>query len=161
MVIGADTHKETHTCAAVEHASGQFVEELTARGRRPGFEELLVWGRRLGSERVWALEDCRHVSGPFERFLLPRGERVVRVAPKFMGEARKSQRERGKSDSIDALAVARAVIREGADNLPVAQPMSARWRSSCCSIIARTRVWRRSICGSRPMSLSSLPPSTS
>jgi transposase len=121
MVIGADTHKETHTCAAVEHASGQFVEELTARGRRPGFEELLVWGRRLGSERVWALEDCRHVSGPFERFLLARGERGVRVAPKFMGEARKSQRERGKSDSIDALAVARAVIREGADNLPVAQ----------------------------------------
>jgi transposase len=121
MVIGADTHKETHTCAAVEHASGQFVEELTARGRRPGFEELLVWGRRLGSERVWALEDCRHVSGPFERFLLARGERGVRVAPKFMGEARKSQRERGKSDSIDALAVARTVIREGADNLPVAQ----------------------------------------
>jgi transposase len=121
MVIGADTHKETHTCAAVEHASGQFVEELTARGRRPGFEELLVWGRRLRSERVWALEDCRHVSGPFERFLLARGERVVRVAPRFMGQARKSQRERGKSDSIDALAGARTVIREGADNLPVAQ----------------------------------------
>ncbi len=121
MVIGADTHKETHTCAAVEQASGQLVDELTARARRPEFEELLVWGRRLGAERVWALEDCRHVSGAFERFLVARGDRVLRVAPKCMGEARKSQRERGKSDSIDALAVARAVIREGAGNLPVAQ----------------------------------------
>jgi hypothetical protein len=42
-----------------------------------------------------------------------------------MGEACKSQRERGKSDSIDALAVARAVITEGADNLPVAQLLSS------------------------------------
>jgi transposase len=39
----------------------------------------LAWARELDGERVWALEDCRHVSGGLERFLLRSGERVVRV----------------------------------------------------------------------------------
>jgi transposase len=55
---------------------------------------------------VFALEDCRHVSGRLERELLARGERVIRVPPKLMAGARRSQREFGKSDPIDALAVA-------------------------------------------------------
>jgi transposase len=61
------------------------------------------------------------VSGALERFLLARGERVVRVAPKLMASARKSARERGKSDAIDAVAIARAAIREGLETLPAAQ----------------------------------------
>ena len=61
------------------------------------------------------------MSGALERFLLARGERVVRVAPKLMAGARKSAREPGKSDAIDAVAIARAAIREGLDTLPVAQ----------------------------------------
>jgi transposase len=69
---------------------------------------------------VWALEDCRHVSGTFERFLIARGERVVRVAPKYMAGARRSSRERGKSDSIDALSIARAALKEGIESLPAA-----------------------------------------
>jgi transposase len=37
----------------------------------------------------------------------------VRVAPKHMAGARRSARERGRSDSIDALSVARAALHEG------------------------------------------------
>jgi transposase len=121
IVIGTDTHKTTHTAAGVERASGQLVDELTAAARTQGFEQLLAWGRALGPERVWAIEDCRHVSGSFERFLVAGGERVVRVAPRLMGEARKGTRARGKSDSIDALAVARAALKEGPETLPAAQ----------------------------------------
>ncbi len=61
------------------------------------------------------------MSGALERFLLARGERVVRVAPKLMAGARKSARERGKSDAIDAVAITHAAIREGLDTLPAAQ----------------------------------------
>jgi len=86
-----------------------------------GFLALLDWARSLGAERVWALEDCRHVSGSFERFLMTSGERVVRVATKLMNDARRSGRDRGKSDRIDALAVARAALREGIEALPSAQ----------------------------------------
>jgi len=102
IVIGADTHKQTHTCGAVFAASGRLVGELTAPAREPGFRELLAWGRALESERIWAIEDCRHVSGSLERFLVASGERVVRVPPKLMGESRRGERTAGKSDAIDA-----------------------------------------------------------
>jgi transposase len=75
----------------------------------------------LGPERVWALEDCRHVSGSFERFLIARGERVVRVPTRLMANSRRSSRERGKSDRIDAIALARAALAEGIATLPTAE----------------------------------------
>jgi transposase len=120
IVIGTDTHKRSHTCGAVEGATARALGERTAKVGRRGFDELLGWARGLGSERVWAIEDCRQVSGSFERFLIARGERIVRVAPKYMAGARKSARERGKSDSIDAFAIARAALKEGIETLPSA-----------------------------------------
>jgi transposase len=121
IVIGADTHKVSHTVAAVDAATGRVADDVTVRAKRRVFDDLLVWARGLGGERVWAIEDCRHVSGALERFLLARGEQVVRVAPKLMAGARRSARERGKSDVIDAVQIARAALREGLDTLPIAQ----------------------------------------
>jgi transposase len=120
IVIGTDTHKRTHTCAAVFAQTGQLAGELTASAREPGFRELLTWGRSLDEERIWAIEDCRHVSGSLERFLVACGERVVRVPPKLMGQSRRGERSAGKSDPIDARAIARAALREGPETLPVA-----------------------------------------
>jgi transposase len=121
IVIGTDTHKASHTAAALDEGTGRVLVDRTVRARRRSFDDLLLWGRGLDAERVWAIEDCRHVSGALERFLLARGERVVRVAPKLTAGARDSARERGKSDAIDAVAIARAAIRVGLDTLPVAQ----------------------------------------
>src|SRR3954470_5748257 len=121
IVIGADTHKRSHTVAAVEAASGRMLVERTVPAQRRCFEALLTWARDHGHERVWAIEDCRHVSGALERFLLAHGEAVVRVAPKLTGRERNSARERAKSDAIDAVAIARAALREGLETLPVAQ----------------------------------------
>jgi transposase len=121
IVIGADTHKSTHTVVAVDAATGELRGDKTAVARRVGFGELLVWARARDTGRVWAIEDCRHVSGGLERFLIARGETVVRVAPKLMAQTRSSARQRGKSDGIDALAVARAAIAEGPDRLPAAR----------------------------------------
>jgi transposase len=112
IVIGVDPHKQSHTGAAVERATGEVRGERTVSARERGHEQLLVWARGVDEERLWALEDCRHVSGSLERFLLGRGERVVRVPPRLMGEARRGGREQGKSDAVDALAVARAALRE-------------------------------------------------
>jgi transposase len=121
IVIGADTHKISHTVGAVSETTGRVIADRTVKAKRRAFDDLLRWGRGLGEGRVWAIEDCRHVSGTLERFLLARGERVVRVAPKLMAGARKSAREPGKSDVIDAVAIARAALREGLDTLPIAQ----------------------------------------
>ena len=119
IVIGTDTYKKTHTCGAVFAGTGQRAGELTAPAREAGFAELLAWGRELDPERIWALKDCRHVSGSLERFLIASGEHIVRIPPK-RGESRRGQRTRGKSDPIDALAIARAALREGPETLPAA-----------------------------------------
>jgi transposase len=112
IVVGIDPHKKTHTALAVNSQLGELRGEVTVQARPQGHAKLLDWARTLDSERVFALEDCRHVSGALERFLVSRGERVVRVPPKLMGEARRGARSFGKSDAIDALAVARAALRE-------------------------------------------------
>jgi transposase len=118
IMIGTDTHKQTHTVSAVFAETGQLAGELTAPARQAGFREFLDWARGLDQQRVWAIEDCRHVSGSFERFLIAAGERVVRVPPKMMGQSRRAERTRGKSDPIDALAIARAALKEGPETLP-------------------------------------------
>ena len=120
IVIGADPHKNTHTLVAVDAATGEQRSCETVPASTAGSERALWWARRLDDERVWAIEDCRHVSGRLERFLVARGERIVRVAPKLMAGARRSARERGKSDPIDAGAVAIAALREGVGSLPAA-----------------------------------------
>ena len=121
IVLGADMHKRSHTLAAVAASTGELLGDTTVQVGDRGFAAALDWAGGLGEERVWALEDCRHVSGAFERFLLTHGERVVRVATRLMAGERRAGRDRGKSDRIDALAVARAALREGVERLPVAQ----------------------------------------
>jgi transposase len=121
IVIGADTHKASHTFVAVQAETGRIVSTRTVRADAEGLLDAWQWAHALaGRERVWAVEDCRHVSGRLERMLVGQGERVVRVAPKLTGELRRGERRPGKSDEIDAVAAARAAIREGVENLPVA-----------------------------------------
>src|SRR5918911_3583612 len=120
IVLGADTHKRSHTVAAVAAGTGELLGEQTVAVGRRGFGALLQWARTLDHERVWALEDCRHVSGSLERFLIGRGERVLRIPRHLTAKARKSARQRGKSDPIDARNVARAALQEGLESFPAA-----------------------------------------
>src|SRR4051812_48044602 len=120
IVLGADTHKRSHTVAAVAATTGELLGEQTVQVGRRGFDALLRWARGLDGERVWALEDCRHVSGSLERFLIGRGERVLRIPTHLTAKARASARQRGKSDPIDALAVARVALQEGLESFPAA-----------------------------------------
>jgi len=115
IVIGIDSHKRTHTAVAVD-GTGRKLAEKTLAATSAGHLELVRWAARF-ADRTWALEDCRHLSRRLSNDLLVGGERVIRVPPKLMAGARRSSREPGKSDPIDALAVARAALRE---DLPVA-----------------------------------------
>jgi transposase len=122
LTIGIDPHKQSHCAVAVDEV-GRRVASRTEPARVEGFGLLVGWARGLddSTERVWVIEDCRALSGGLERFLLDHGETVVRLAPQLMAGARSGVRERGKSDPIDALAVARAALREGIENLPAAR----------------------------------------
>jgi len=121
MVLGVDTHKRTHTTVAADQVGREHAQR-TLPATDVGHQRLLEWARESypgpSSERLWAIEDCRHVSGRLERALLAAGEQVVRVPSQLMAGTRRGARTRGKSDPIDALAVARAALRE--HDLPVA-----------------------------------------
>lgn len=118
VVVGTDVHKLSHTFIAVNEA-GRKLGEITVKATTAGHTRAIMWARdQFGIDLMWGIEDCRNMSARLERDLLAAGQQVVRVPAKLMARTRASARTRGKSDSIDALAVARAVLRE--PDLPVA-----------------------------------------
>jgi transposase len=114
VVVGIDVHKMTHCAVAVDQGGRQLGKPVTVRATDAGHRQLLRWARQTSAEDSveFAVEDCRHVSGRLERALLDAAATVVRVPPKLMALTRTSARTRGKSDPIDALAIARAAVRE-------------------------------------------------
>jgi transposase len=117
VVLGIDAHKRSHTVVAVDDI-GRKLGERTLGTTTADHLVMLTWAEQFGADRLWAVEDCRHLSRRLERDLLGAGERIARVPPKLMAHVRDSARSYGKSDPIDALAVARAALRE--PNLPTA-----------------------------------------
>jgi transposase len=138
IVIGADTHKGSHALAAVDDGTGKVRGSRQIKAEEPGHLAAVRWARELDEERVWAIEDCRSCSRRLEQALLAAGERVVRVPPNRMGASRKGEREPGKSDEIDALAVARAVVKDGVEKSRSRIWTSRRWRSACSVTTATT-----------------------
>lgn len=119
VIVGIDAHKRTHTAVAIDEAGRKMGEKTTRVTTTEANLELLRWADGFGPERRFAVEDCRHLSRRLEVDLLGAGEEVVRVPPKLMAHARDAARTYGKSDPIDALAVARAAWRE--PDLPIAR----------------------------------------
>ena len=119
VTLGIDAHKRTHTVVAVDELGRQLGQKTTTSTTTDDHLDLLRWASGFGAERVWAVEDCRHLSRRLEADLLAAGERITRVPPKLMAHARDAARTYGKSDPIDALAVARAALRH--PDLPTAQ----------------------------------------
>ena len=125
VIVGIDAHKRTHTAVAIDEAGRKLGQMTTTTTTTQANLELVRWADRFGTERRFAVEDCRHLSRRLEADLLAAGEQIVRVPPKLMAHARDAARTYGKSDPIDALAVARAALRE--PNLPLAR-LDARTR---------------------------------
>jgi transposase len=107
IVIGVDVHKHSLTAVAVDELGRALGEHSSAAEG----DQVVAWAGSLQAERLWALEDCRHVTRGLERRLLAAGQRLVRVPPRLTAPQRRGGRVRGKSDRI-ALAIARAALRE-------------------------------------------------
>jgi transposase len=117
IVIGVDSHKRTHTVVALDPV-GRRLGEKTVSTTSDGHLALVVWAGQWPQVR-FALEDCRHLTRRLEQDLLAAGHRVVRVPTRLMAGARRGGRQPGKSDPIDAEAVALAALRH--DDLPTAE----------------------------------------
>lgn len=108
MTIGIDAHKATHTAVAIDGV-GRRVGEVTVGSDPAGLAALVEWASGW-PDRGWAVEDARHVTSRLEGYLLAAAEVVWRVPPALTGPARGAQRTAGKSDGVDAEAVARAAL---------------------------------------------------
>jgi transposase len=102
-----DVHKHSLSAVAVDEVGRPLAEHAG-----PVDGQVLAWAQAVSDERLWALEDCRHVTRGLESALVAADERVVRVPPRLTAPQRRGNRTRGKSDQIDALAIARAALQE-------------------------------------------------
>ncbi len=120
-MIGVDVHKHSFSAVSVDEVGRQLDALETC-----DVEELVAWSKRVARRRLWALEDCRHVTRGLERRLQQQRQPLVRVPPRLTAPERRRGRVRGKSDLIDALAIARAALREPVLDSP--RPGEARLR---------------------------------
>jgi transposase len=82
LQCGIDAHKRTHTVVAVDE-TGRKLGERTLGTTTADHLAMLTWAERFGTQRRWAVEDCRHLSRRLERDLLGAGECLVRVPCAF------------------------------------------------------------------------------
>lgn len=106
IVIGVDTHKHTHTAAAVQAGTGAVVAEVTVPADPGGYDELVAFGQNCAGVRVWAIEGSGSYGAGLAAHLDAAGEAVIEVdRPK-----RPVRRNGAKSDSLDAVLAARETI---------------------------------------------------
>jgi transposase len=107
VVIGVDAHTDTHT-AAMLSAAGAVLAEFTVNADDAGAAVLLAWvaSQAGGPRRQWVIDGARSHGIGLTRFLLTAGETVLDAA-RIPGSTR---RRGGKSDRLDAIAVARVAL---------------------------------------------------
>jgi transposase len=119
--IGVDAHKRVHEAVALDQA-GREVGRRRVPNSAAGWRELLAWAAGLGEAegpRRWGIEGAWGYGRGLAQRLVAEGETVHEVSPRWTAEARKSARRPGKSDALDALAVARLVLQDATTLPPV------------------------------------------
>jgi transposase len=112
--IGVDAHKQIHQAVAI--SDGGIAGEQTIPNTEAAWAALLEWARQW-PERIWAVEGAWYLGRGLAQYLAAQGERVHEVNGRWTASRRRGMRQRGKSDRLDARAVA-TLLREEADGLP-------------------------------------------
>jgi transposase len=110
---GVDTHKDTHTAAAVD-AAGRVLGSAQFPATPGGYAALLGWLRGLGTVVLVGVEGTGSYGAGLAGYL--RGRQVPTV--EVDRPDRKTRRWQGKSDPVDAEAAARAALSARATGVP-------------------------------------------
>lgn len=105
VVLGVDTHRDLHACAVLS-AIGRLLATATFPTTAAGYRDMVAWARAHGSVRRAGVECTRSYGAALTRALLSERIQVIEVNQPDRGD----RRRRGKSDTNDAEAAARAVI---------------------------------------------------
>jgi transposase len=112
--IGVDAHKRVHQAVAISESGIQA--ERTITNTPAEWAALLGWARQW-PERIWAVEGAWYLGRGLAQYLVEQGERVHEVSGRLTARQRSHAVRRGKSDRLDAAAVAQ-LLREEASRLP-------------------------------------------
>ena len=106
LVIGVDTHKDTHTAAVVVAATGAVIKQMTVPAAPAGYRQLLKLANQQPGQRVWAIEGTGGYGAGLTRFLHAHGEQVLELDR----SKRTARRHGAKSDPLDATRAAREAL---------------------------------------------------
>ncbi len=107
---GVDCHPGSHTIAVID-AQGLLLAETTIPATPDGYRDALATSDRLGCV-IWGLEGTGTYGRPFADYLVARGAIVYEVPGAVTKRYRKHSTRPGKSDAIDAKAIAEALLSE-------------------------------------------------
>jgi len=113
ITIGGAAHKQVHAAVALDDA-GQTLSHWRGPNTRAGWTALHAWAVGVGAPRQWGIEGAWNYGRGLAQHLVDADEMVYEVNPRWTAEGRRSARRPGKSDTLDAQAVARLVLREAA-----------------------------------------------
>lgn len=113
FVAGVDAHKETHTVVFLDQL-GRRVQSITIQADASGYQQAMSVAQELPGSVLWGLESTGCYANAFARRLLAAEAEVYEVPGLFTKRHRQQSSRKGKSDPLDAQAIAEAVIREGA-----------------------------------------------
>lgn len=119
-IIGVDAPKRVHAAVAIDNV-GREMGQWRGANTLAGWQAVERRASGLAPDRIWGIEGAGQYGRGLAQTLLRDGERVVAVNPRQTAAMRRGSRQRGKSDRLDARAVARVVLQEG-EALPVVQP---------------------------------------
>lgn len=123
VVVGVDTHRDTHVAAVIDHV-GRTLDHRGFAASPAGYRQLLAWARGHGDVAVVGIEGAGSWGVGLTRALLAAGVTVVEV----LRPERRERRLRGKSDPIDAEAAARAALTGPRPARP--RRVTGAWRPS-------------------------------
>lgn len=107
FVIGVDTHRDSHTAAVLDAATGGVVEHLTVATDAFGYRRLRAFAdEHATGRRVWAIEGTGSYGSGFTTDLLEHGEWVVEIDR----PSRPARRDGAKSDDLDAVRAGREAL---------------------------------------------------
>lgn len=117
VIGGVDTHKLTHHAAALDASTGQLLGDHEFPATGAGYEQMLTWFLTFGVVVKVGVEGTGSFGAGLQRHLERRQITVREVSR----PNRQDRRARGKSDPIDAINAARAVLSEAAATIPKAR----------------------------------------
>jgi transposase len=120
ITIGVDPHKRLHVAQAIDEA-GSDVDGWRGPNSVDGWASLTAWAVSLGTERQWGIEGAWSYGRGLAQQLVSLGETVFDINPRWTAERRRSARKPGKTDRLDARAVA-LLVRQEVASLPRVRP---------------------------------------